>query len=78
MSKPIVVHGHPRGPNPWKVAIILEELGLQYEYRVHSFEDVKKPAYENINPNGRYVTPPLCCCFQLGIDTFSPLQRACH
>ncbi|KFH44040.1 Glutathione S-transferase-like protein [Hapsidospora chrysogenum ATCC 11550] len=29
--KPITLHGHSRSPNPFKVAIILEELGIPYE-----------------------------------------------
>ncbi len=43
----------PQGPNPWKVAIILEELGLKYEHKMLDFPDMKKEPYESINPNGR-------------------------
>ncbi|KAK9319141.1 glutathione S-transferase Ure2-like protein [Lipomyces orientalis] len=41
------------GPNPPKVAILLEELGLPYETIPVSLSDVKKPDYLAINPNGR-------------------------
>ncbi|KAE8387980.1 glutathione S-transferase [Aspergillus alliaceus] len=50
---PIVLYSHPYGPNPWKVAIVLEELGLPYETRFVNFTDVKKEPYINLNPNGR-------------------------
>ncbi|CAD6567191.1 MAG: hypothetical protein ASARMPRED_000529 [Alectoria sarmentosa] len=41
------------GPNPPKVAILLEELGLPYEVTPVPLSDVKKPEYVAINPNGR-------------------------
>ncbi len=41
------------GPNPWKVAIVLVELGIPYETEYVDFADLKKPPYEKINPNGR-------------------------
>ncbi|KZF23494.1 glutathione S-transferase Ure2-like protein [Xylona heveae TC161] len=50
----ITLYSHRTGPNPWKVVMILEELSLSYKN--HFFEDLadlKKPAYEKINPNGR-------------------------
>ncbi|MCJ1460051.1 hypothetical protein MMC28_010430 [Mycoblastus sanguinarius] len=50
--KPIKVWGQG-GPNPPKVAIVLEELGLPYEVIPVAFSDVKKPEYLAINPNGR-------------------------
>lgn len=50
--KPIRVWGQG-GPNPPKVAILLEELGLPYEVTPTEFSDVKKPEYLAINPNGR-------------------------
>lgn len=50
--KPIKVWGKG-GPNPPKVAILLEELGLPYESIVVPLADVKKPEYLAINPNGR-------------------------
>ncbi len=50
--KPIRLYGKG-GPNPPKVAIILDELNLPKEIDPVPFSDVKKPAYLAINPNGR-------------------------
>lgn len=50
--KPIKVWGQG-GPNPPKVTIILEELGLAYEVIPIPISDVKTPEYVAINPNGR-------------------------
>jgi glutathione S-transferase len=41
------------GPNAPKVAILCEELRVPYETVVIPFDDVKKPEYLAINPNGR-------------------------
>ncbi|KAJ5836269.1 Glutathione S-transferase/chloride channel C-terminal [Penicillium robsamsonii] len=51
--KPITVWGHGPGPNPWKVIMILEELNVPYTHKIITFPDMKKEAYESINPNGR-------------------------
>lgn len=51
--KPIKLYSHPTGPNPWKVAMILEELKLPYETIIIEKADLKKPPYEKININGR-------------------------
>lgn len=51
--KPIVLHSAGPSANPWKVAILLAELGIPYETKIHTFQDLKEPAYEKINPNGR-------------------------
>lgn len=48
--KPILLYGHKGGPNPSKVAIILEELGVPYKL---TFPAVKEEPYLSINPNGR-------------------------
>ena len=53
MAKPITLYGHASGPNPWKVAILLEELGLPYETVYLQFSDLKKEPFESKNPNGR-------------------------
>ncbi|KAI5845652.1 glutathione S-transferase C-terminal-like protein [Morchella snyderi] len=47
------------GPNPWKVVIILEELGLTYKTVVVDVTkgENKGPEYTKVNPNGR--TPAL-------------------
>ena len=50
--KPIKVWGQG-GPNPPKVAFILEELDLPYEIIATPLSDIKKPEYLAINPNGR-------------------------
>lgn len=50
--KPITLWGKG-GPNPPKVHILLEELGLPYEVNAIPFSDVKKAEYLAINPNGR-------------------------
>ncbi|KAI0676494.1 glutathione S-transferase C-terminal-like protein, partial [Trametes maxima] len=53
-SKPLTLYGHI-GPNPYKVATVLEELGLEYdvvEIDIHGGAH-KEPAYLKVNPNGR-------------------------
>ena len=50
--KPIKVWG-TGGPNPPKVGMILEELGVPYEAESVPMTDIKKPEYLAINPNGR-------------------------
>lgn len=53
MSKPITLYSHASGPNPWKVAIVLEELHIPYTTKIIDSADLKKEPYEKINPNGR-------------------------
>ncbi|ORY01047.1 glutathione S-transferas-like protein [Clohesyomyces aquaticus] len=50
--KPIKLWGKG-GPNPPKVAILLEELQLPYEVEAITFPDLKKPEFLKVNPNGR-------------------------
>jgi glutathione S-transferase len=50
--KPITIHGK-HGPNPPKVRMVCEELGLPYELNDVQFADLKKPEFLKINPNGR-------------------------
>lgn len=50
--KPIKVWGQG-GPNPPKVAAILEELSLPHEFVPIEFSQVKSPEYLAVNPNGR-------------------------
>ncbi|KAJ5444852.1 glutathione S-transferase [Penicillium daleae] len=45
--------GPPGGPNPWKVAMILEELYVPYNQKFIEFSDMKREPFESINPNGR-------------------------
>ena len=40
--KPITLYAHIQGPNPWKTAIILEELGLPIDLKIIEFSDLKK------------------------------------
>ncbi|KAB8233562.1 glutathione S-transferase family protein [Aspergillus alliaceus] len=51
--KPIKVYGGSFGPNPFKISIILSELNIPTEPILIEFSELKKPAYESINPNGR-------------------------
>ncbi|KAF7863965.1 hypothetical protein EAF04_006930 [Stromatinia cepivora] len=41
------------GPNSWKVVMVLEELNITYEIKSVRFEDIKKPPFIDLNPNGR-------------------------
>ncbi|OAP56470.1 hypothetical protein AYL99_09649 [Fonsecaea erecta] len=41
------------GQSPYKVAIVLEELGLPYETRLLDVSEVKKKPFTDLNPNGR-------------------------
>ncbi|KAF1938888.1 glutathione S-transferas-like protein [Clathrospora elynae] len=50
--KPIKIYGK-HGPNPPKIIMLAEELGLPYEVVDTQFTDVKKPEYLAVNPNGR-------------------------
>ncbi|MCJ1310613.1 glutathione S- transferase, nitrogen catabolite repression regulator [Agyrium rufum] len=48
----------PIGPNPWKVALIFEELSVPYTVKVWDTQDQKKPPFTTtLNPNG--LTPVL-------------------
>ncbi|KAH7384846.1 glutathione S-transferase [Cadophora sp. MPI-SDFR-AT-0126] len=53
MSKPITLYSHATGPNPWKVAIVLEELKIPYQTKFLDFSELKKDPYEQICINGR-------------------------
>ncbi|PSR88679.1 glutathione S-transferase [Coniella lustricola] len=50
--KPIEVWGK-RGPNPPKIIMILEELGVPYKIHDIGFDKIKEPEYLKVNPNGR-------------------------
>jgi glutathione S-transferase len=52
-TKPIKLYYHASGPNPSKVAIILEELGVPYETQNVDFKEIKQEPFINVNPNGR-------------------------
>jgi glutathione S-transferase len=55
--KSLTLHAHSTGPNPYKVAILLEALSLPYNVKLWTFADdshgVKGPEFVKINPNGR-------------------------
>ncbi|MCJ1375784.1 hypothetical protein MMC20_007021 [Loxospora ochrophaea] len=55
--KPLTLHAHSSGPNPYKAAILLEALSLPYTVKLWEFgpgpNGVKGPAFLKINPNGR-------------------------
>jgi len=51
--KPITLYSHGTGPNPWKVVIILEELGIPYTTKFIDMGDMKKEPFTKTNPNGR-------------------------
>lgn len=52
-GKQFTLYSHTLGPNPWKVAMILEELGLSYHTTFVDFSLVKSAPYTEICPNGR-------------------------
>ncbi|CAF9941178.1 MAG: glutathione S- transferase, nitrogen catabolite repression regulator [Alectoria fallacina] len=57
MTQTITLWSHKGGPNPWKVAILLEELGLPYETKFLDMQtEVKAQPYTDKNPNGRVPT----------------------
>ncbi|KAI0676497.1 glutathione S-transferase [Trametes maxima] len=53
-SKPLTLYGHI-GPNPYKVAMVIEELGLEYDIADIDIQNGahKQPAFLELNPNGR-------------------------
>ncbi|KAL8824444.1 MAG: hypothetical protein Q9191_005054 [Dirinaria sp. TL-2023a] len=58
MSQPLVLHAHSSGPNPIKIAIALEFLGVPYKTKLWEFGNdpergVKGAAFLKINENGR-------------------------
>ncbi|KAL7623275.1 hypothetical protein AAE478_006956 [Parahypoxylon ruwenzoriense] len=53
--QPIKVYNapHGQGPNPWKVIIVLAELGLPYDIVWIPYGEIKSEPYISLNPNGR-------------------------
>jgi glutathione S-transferase len=51
--RPITLWGGVMSPNPPKVAMVLNELEIPYKSNYIEFSELKKPAYSEINPNGR-------------------------
>jgi len=57
-GKHFTLYSHKGGPNGWKVALLLEELGLTYETIFFDFqkEEHKSEKHTKLNPNGRIPT----------------------
>ncbi|KAI0742083.1 glutathione S-transferase C-terminal-like protein [Daedaleopsis nitida] len=57
-GKQFTLYTHFGGPNGWKVAIVLEELGLTYEsvYLDFAKGEQKAAPHVDLNPNGRIPT----------------------
>lgn len=57
-GKQFTLYSHAGGPNGWKVALFLEELGLTYETKFLDFQtkEQKSPEHLKLNPNGRIPT----------------------
>lgn len=57
-GKQFTLYTHTTGPNGWKVAMVLNELGLTYEsiYLEFNTGELKAPEYTKYNPNGRIPT----------------------
>ncbi|KAL1857571.1 hypothetical protein VTK73DRAFT_8034 [Phialemonium thermophilum] len=51
--KPFELYYRGPSPNPWKVAIVLEELGLPWKFVEVQADELKKEPYLSLNPNGR-------------------------
>jgi len=55
--KPLILHAHSTGPNPYKIAIALEALAVPYEVKLWQFGDgengLKGPRFLKISENGR-------------------------
>jgi glutathione S-transferase len=56
--KPLILHAHSTGPNPYKIACVLEFLNVPYEVKLWQFGDAN---------NGVKGTPPFLCTI---IDAF--------
>lgn len=54
--KPISVWSLGYSPNPWKVVLIFEELGLPYEVKHIGMGELKQQPYLSLTPNGRVPT----------------------
>lgn len=51
--EPLVLYMKGPSPNPWKVAIILEELGLPWSSVRVKETELKKEPFLSLNPNGK-------------------------
>ncbi|TFK90921.1 glutathione S-transferase C-terminal-like protein [Polyporus arcularius HHB13444] len=57
-GKQFTLYTHKSGPNGWKVAFVLEELGLSYHSIYIDFikQEHRAPEHTQYNPNGRIPT----------------------
>jgi glutathione S-transferase len=51
--KPITLYSHATGPNPWKVAILLEELQIPYKNEFLDMAVMHEAPFTDVTPNGR-------------------------
>ncbi|KAH6959513.1 glutathione S-transferase [Fusarium avenaceum] len=51
--KPIVFYTTARGPVPWRVTIILEELKVPYESKYLESHEMNSEPFKTLNPNGK-------------------------
>lgn len=51
--KPITIYSLGPAPNPWKVIMLFEELGIPYDDKPVNPTELKKEPFESVNPNGR-------------------------
>lgn len=49
----LILYSSGPAPNPYKVAFVLEELGLPWKFESLPMSDLKKEPYTKLNPNGR-------------------------
>ncbi|KAI1127510.1 glutathione S-transferase [Nemania abortiva] len=54
--QPLIIYSSGPAPNPYKVAFVVEELGLPWKFESLPMPDLKKEPYTNLNPNGRVPT----------------------
>lgn len=47
-------HTAQQTPNPFKVEIILEEIGVPYEQKTMDITKLKGSSYIDVNPNGLF------------------------
>lgn len=51
--KPIILYSTARGPVPWRVAIILEELKVPYESKYLESPEMNTETFKSLNPNSK-------------------------
>ncbi|PCG94052.1 Hypothetical protein PENO1_080520 [Penicillium occitanis (nom. inval.)] len=52
-TKPIILYSHTRGPVPWRVAILLEELKVPYESKYPESSEMNSEPFKSLNPNAK-------------------------